>query len=107
MRGRSGRRRWKRGLGEQGKARGRVLPETLCSLHRPARRFHCGAPGSLEPPSAAGARAPPSPRQVPNLGKLFNPFGTAAVLWTRTGKGKVGDPGSGSFGSFQAFSKLR
>lgn len=54
----------------------------------PPTRPPAGAPCRLgtrepRPPPAAGARAPPSPRPVPKLGKLFNPFRAASVPWTQ------------------------
>lgn len=60
----------------------------LCPAHSRG-----GAPGSLDLPPAAGARAPPSPRPVPKLGKLFNPFRGAGVHWTQRDEDKVGGPG--------------
>ena len=55
------------------------------------------SPGTREPrpPPAAGARAPPSPRPVPKLGKLFNPFWAASVPWTQPlGRGSGGGLGA-------------
>ncbi|XP_027450122.2 translation initiation factor IF-2-like [Zalophus californianus] len=59
----------------------------------PARRISPAGHREPRPPPAAGARAPPSPRQVPKLGKLFNPFRGAAVPGTQPSEREVGSSG--------------
>lgn len=74
--------------GSRGRRSWPALPGNPSSPPTPPRpgSLPAGHRGASTSPCCR-ARAPPSPRPVPKLGKLFNPFRGAAVPGTRTGGG--------------------
>ena len=93
-----GRRRWKRGLGEQRKASGAERsPETLRSP-RPLPLAHSAsrAPGSLDLPLLPGHAPRPRLAQCPSWANFLTPSGEPLSLGpSRTGEGKAGGSGRG------------